>query len=131
MYDKIIQAVKTLATSYAAPYTSIDLGGLPENDGLALYLGPSSPDEEYLDRGSLNGIDVVLNGKHANQQKVLSALSNIHKSLTQLKTYPSGEGWEITNIRTTTAPNFIEQEASSGQWLYGSILEVQFYMKGV
>ncbi len=130
MYDKIIQAVKTLATSYAAPYTSIDLGAMPEDNGLAMYLGPGAPDEEYLNRSSLNSIDVVLNGKHSNQQTVLQALSNIHKALTQLKSYSSGEGWKITNIRTTTAPNYIGQE-DSGQWLYGSILEVQFYMKGV
>jgi hypothetical protein len=130
VYDLVIQAVKTLATLYAAPYTSIDLGSMPENDGLAMYLGPGSPDAEYFSKNSLNSFDVVLNGKHSNQQTVLKALSNIHVSLSQLRSYPSGEGWKILNIRSTTAPNFIEQEASSLQWLYGSILEVQFFMKG-
>jgi hypothetical protein len=132
VYDEIVDAVKTLAKAYAAPpYTTIPPGSLPQANGLAMYIGAGAPDEEYLDRGSTNIIDIVLNGKHSTEKTVLSALSNIHKNLSQLRTYPSGGGWEITNIRTGTAPNYIDREASSGQWLYGSILEVQFYVKGV
>jgi hypothetical protein len=83
-----------------------------------------------MNRGSRQSFFVALNGKHSNQQTVVTALSAIHKALTQLKNYPAGVGWEILSIETSATPNFIEQE-SSGQWLYGSILQVSFYMKGV
>jgi hypothetical protein len=128
MYGEIIQAVKTLATTYAAPYTKIELGAMPTENGLAMYLGAGAPDWDYLDRGSVNSISVVLNGKHSNQQTVVTALSAIHTALTRLKEYPAGAGWKILNIKTIAAPNYIDYES---QWLYGSILDVQFYLEGV
>ncbi len=131
MYDEILLAVKALALANASPFTMIAHGSIPTADSLAMYAGPGSPDEEYMDRGSLNSFNAVLNGKHSNRQTVATALSNIHTALTRRKEYPTGADWEITNIRTTTTPNYIEQETSTGQWIYGSVLEVQFYMKGV
>lgn len=131
MYGEILQAVKALATAYAAPYDTIVLGALPEDNGLAMYLAAGSPDSEYLDRGATISCDIALNGKHSNQQTVLTALSNIHVGLSQLKEYPSAEKWKISNIRSSTAPNFIEKESSTGQWLYASVLEITFYLKGV
>jgi hypothetical protein len=132
VFDEILIAVKNLASTYAVPYSmAIIHGSLPQENGLAMYAGPGGEDAAYLDRGGTYSIDLVLNGKHSNRQTVASALSNIHVKLSQLKSYPKGEGWEITNIRSGTAPNLIEQEASSNQWVYGSILEVTFEMKGV
>ena len=131
MLDVILEAVKTLAVPYAAPYTSIDLGSLPADDGVSLYIGSGSVPEEFMDRGKNYSISVVCNGKHTNQKTVLAALSNIHKGLTQKKVYTSGVGWEITNIDSYVLPNYVEREISSGQWLYGSILKVSFYLKGV
>lgn len=96
-----------------------------------MFLGSGGPDTEYLDRGAIIDIDIVLNGKHANQQTVVTALSIIHLALTQRKQYTNGVNWAIKNIRTTSTPNFIEQEASSKQWLYGSILEIKIEVKGV
>ena len=131
MYDEILLAVKALATAQASPYTSILHGAMPQADSLAMYAGPGGEDERYLDRGGTYSFPIVLNGKHLNRQTVVTAMSNIHKALTQRKEYPAGEGWEVTNIRTTTSPNFIEQESSTKQWLYGSVLDVEFYVKGV
>ena len=131
MYDEIFLAVKALATAQASPYTAIIHGAMPQTDGLAMYAGPGSEDEAYLDRGGTYSFDAVLNGKHSNRQTVVTAMSNIHMALARRNEYPKGEGWEITRIRTTTSPNFIEQESSTGQWLYGSVLEIEFYVKGV
>jgi hypothetical protein len=130
MYGEVLQAVRTLAISYATPYTTIDVGSMPVSNGLAMYLGPGAPDSSDLNRGSINSSFIALNGKDADQEKLVTALSAIHKALTQLKVYPAGADWEILNIKTSAAPNYIEQE-SSGQWLYGSILAVEFYLKGV
>lgn len=130
MYDDILSSVKTLASAYIAPFTSIGFGSIPTENGLAMYIGPGAPIESYLDRGSMNELSIVLNGKHSNQQSVLTALSNVHKGLTRLLSYPRTDDWQILNIETGSAPNYIDQE-SSGQWVYGSILKITFYAKGV
>jgi hypothetical protein len=128
MYGEILQAVKTLATFYASPYTKIELGAMPIDNGLAMYLGAGALEWDYLNRGSVNSISVALNGKHTDQQTVVTVLSTIHKSLTRLKEYPAGADWKILNIKTASAPNYIERD---GQWLYGSTLDIQFYLEGV
>ncbi|MFA5424451.1 MAG: hypothetical protein WC374_11410 [Phycisphaerae bacterium] len=130
MYGEVLQAVRTLAISYATPYTTIDVGSTPSANGLAMYLGAGAPDAEDMNRGSRNTIFITLNGKDADQQKIVTTLSAIHKALNRLKDFPAGADWEILNIKTSAAPGYIEQE-SSGQWLYGSILTVEFYLKGV
>ena len=131
MYGEILQAVKALALGPASPYTEIELGSMPPSDGLAMYLGPGASDGSYLNRSGTYNINIGLNGKHANQGTVVTALSNIHMSMSRLAAYPSGAQWHIFDIRTVSAPAYIEQEESSRQWLYGSILGIRFYVKGV
>ena len=130
MLDEILESVIALALPYASPYTAITSGALPETNGLTMYIGPGNPTTEYFSRGKDSRIVIVLNGKHSNQKTVLAAMANIHKGLSSRKSYASGAGWEITNISTSTFPNYIEREASSKQWLYGSILALDFYMRG-
>lgn len=128
--DEILEAVKNMALSAAAPYTKIDIGSMPAENGLTMYIGSGAPRQRFLDRAGLHEISVVLNGKHSTQQIVLGALSNIHEDLTRATVYPAGAGWEITDIETSSAPNYIEREESgSKQWLYGSILRVTYYQK--
>ena len=132
MYGQILQAVKTLAVSYATPYTAIDHGAMPEKNGLAIYPGPGYETERYFDRGGLYEMSIVLNGKHSNLQTLLTALSNIHQKLTLKTEYPESADWQILDIRTSSSPNYLDREQSdTRQWLYGSILAVKFYVKGV
>lgn len=131
MYDQILQAIKTLATSYAAPYTAIDHGALPAENGLAMYLGPGFSLQRHFDKGGMYEVVIAMNGKHKDLGVLLPALSNIHQGLSLLKSYPSGTGWEIIDIETATPPNYLDREASgTRQWLYGSLLRVSFYAKG-
>ena len=129
MYGEILQAVKTLATTYASPYTKIEVGTMPQNDGLAMQIGPGGEEWEYLNRASVHTMAIVLNGKNDDQQAVVTALSAIHRALTRLTDHPEGTNWEIISIKTTSSPGYINK--ASGQWLYGSILDVRFYSKGV
>ena len=131
MLDEIIESVSTMAVAYASPYTSVGIGPLPADNGVSVYIGSGSPSEEFMDRGKTYQIAVTCNGKHTNQHTVLQALSNIHKGLTQKLSYSSGTDWTIKNIETISVPNYVEHDISSGQWLYGSILRVTFYLKGV
>lgn len=130
MFDQILAAVKTLADSQTN--MAISHGAVPQNNGLAMYPGPGYTEERYLDRGGIYEIPIVLNGKHNSLQTLLSALSNIHWKLTTKKEYPKADDWQILSIETSTAPNYIDRENSDPkQWLYGSILSVKFYCKGV
>jgi hypothetical protein len=130
MFDEVLQAVRALAEEHASPYTAIDHGAMPAENGLAMYPGPGYLAERHFDRGGIYTVNVVLNGKHSNLGVMLPAMSNIHMRLTMLREYPSGEDWKILSIETATPPNLLGKE-DSGQWLYGSILSVQFYVKGV
>lgn len=132
MFDQVFAKVKELAESYAAPYTSIANGAMPTENGLAMYPGPGFPTESYLDRGAEYSASIVLNGKHSNLKTLLTALSSIHTGLTRMTDYPKTDDWQILSIETSTSPNYIgREESGSRQWLYGSILTVRFYIKGV
>ena len=132
MFDQVFAAVKQLAETHAAPYTAIANGSMPPEDGLAMFLGPGSPVESFFDRGATYDIRIVLNGKHSNLQTLLTALSNIHNGLVRTADYPKTDDWQILSIETATSPNYISREESmTRQWLYGSILSVRIYIKGV
>lgn len=131
MYGEIMQAVKLLALQHANPFTRIENGLVPLKNGVAIAIGPSSPDEKHLDRGGLHSLSLVLNGKHQDLSVISGALSNIHLSLTRLSSYPESAEWQIIDIESNPGPNFIEQEESTKQWLFGSVLTVKFYLKGV
>ncbi len=85
-----------------------------------------------FDHGGL-GIHVfVVNGKHQDAALLLRNLAAIHYELSQLnpEELPHTDRWEITSIRSYALPNFIEQEQSTRAWLYGSSLNVNYYMEG-
>jgi len=131
MYSEIFSAVKVLATSYAAPYTEIDNGSMPAENGLAMYPGPGLSKQRHFDKGGIYEIVIALNGKHQDLGILLRVLSNIHREISLRTEYPSGTDWEILNIETATPPNYLEREASgTRQWLYGSLLRVTFLAKG-
>lgn len=129
MYADLLNALITL-TSGLSIYSVIGIGSLPVDNGISMYLGAGATDQTFLDKGATYNIPVVINAKHSNQLMCLQALSSIHTHLSKLKDYPNTDDYQILNIQTTTSPNSIGQEANS-QYLYGSILEVSFYIKGV
>lgn len=131
MYGEIMQAVKDMALTYAMPYTAIENGAIPPKNGIAIAIGPSNPDERHFNRGGRYKINLILNAKHQNLETVSTVLSKIHIKLSQAKQYPKTQDWQIYSIESNPGPNFIEQESSTKQWLFGSVLEVSFYVKGV
>jgi len=133
LYYEILEAFRTLATSLSTPYTTIEHGIVPHDNGLSIYIG-LDPNEEndfeekgYLDGGGINSLAIVLKGKNSNLQTLLNAMSNIHTGM--LSKRPSGENWEVIKIGTVNPPNCIGLD-DSGQWLYSSIFRIKFYYKG-
>lgn len=128
MLDEILTALIAMAT-LAGPYSAIVIGSDPPVNGIAM-IADGAPQRVYRDIDTTWSLSVLLNGKNADQQTVLSTLSAIHQLMTVRKDFPSGDGWQIYSITTTSAPRLIGREQNS-QWIYGSSLTVKFYAKGL
>jgi len=131
VYKDMLDSVITLIDTNLSLYALVTIGSLPVINGIAAYIGAGAPTESHLDRGSINEIYVTVNAKHAAQDTALDALSDIQLYLTRLKAYPAGTDWQMLNIETGTVPNYIGTEDNGSQYLYGSILRIKFYVKGV
>jgi len=107
------------------------IGAMPEANGIALYCGAGGVNDEYFDRGKEHEIYVTVNAKNVDQSAALSTLETVHKQFTQLKAYPPGSDYSISNIATGTEPNYIGKDANNQQYLYGSVLKITFYQNGV
>ena len=74
-------------------------------------------------------MSAVLNCKNSDQELAADTLGKLHTFLNMRKDYPSADRFQITNIETTSAPVYLGREENN-QWLYGSSLEVKFYLRG-
>lgn len=102
------------------------IGALPPDESITLAISSGGADSTFLTKGMAYSLDVVLNGKSANQKKISDALNDIHQFLTQSKTYPITEDFQITDIQTDSTPNYIGREENS-KILYGSGLLIKFF----
>ena len=126
--NEVIEAV--IGTMNATePFAAVTRGALPTGVGITCEMGPSTPQEVYLDKNSYIPLDLALNGKHPNLQTLSDALNKIHSALTRATSYPSGESWEIVDISNYTLPQIIGREQNN-EWLMASALSVKFYQKG-
>lgn len=121
--NQAIEAVMGLIDGLSL-FSTIRRGALGTEDGLCCEIGPSSPDEVYLDKNKYTPIDLTINGKHNNLQTLSDAMNGIHENLTMLTSYPSGTDWHIVDISTMTEPQVIGRE-DEGQWLMASSLWVK------
>ncbi len=109
-------------------YAPILIGALPADNGICCTIAGGWPEATFIDKGMSYELSLVLNGKHQSQQVVSDTLNDIHQALTQTKTYPQTDAYQITNIETTASPSYIEREENK-QYLYGSSLKVRFYFR--
>ena len=124
---QVLEAVIEMAQD-TNPYANITIGPLPPNNGITMTISGGWPDSTFLTKGMAYELGLVLNGKHSNAQTVCDALNNIHQALTQTKTYPRTDTYQITNIETTSSPAYLGVEPNK-QILYGSGLRVKFFYK--
>jgi hypothetical protein len=129
LYDGILDYI-TSAIDGLSLYASTNIGALPDANGISVYLGPGATDRTFLDKGAEGFVYVVVNAKHTAQLTALQALDSIHDYLTKLKSYQITDDYQIINIETNSAPSYIGAEEHGG-FLYGSILKVTFFNKGV
>lgn len=121
--NQAVEAVAGLINAMGL-FANIYRGALGTGNGLCCEVGPTYPEAVYLDKNKYVPVDLTINGKHTDLQTLSEAMNKIHESLTMLRSYPSGTGWQIVDITTATEPQVIERE-SEGAWLMASSLYVK------
>ncbi len=111
------------------PFAAVTRGALPTGHGLTCEVGPTTPLTVHMDKNSVIPLDVTLNGKHPDLRVLSDTMNDIHSALTRARSYPSGEGWQIVDIRNDTLPQIIGREGNN-DWLMASSLSVTFYWRG-
>jgi len=109
-------------------FALITRGALGTGNGLVCEVGPSGPEEVYMDKNQYIILDFTINGKHANLQTLSDDMNRIHQELTMLHEYPSGDDWNIVDITTLTEPQIIGRE-DNNVWLMASALNVKIETK--
>ena len=104
-------------------FAKIERGALGTGNGLCCEIGPTSPDDIWLDKNKLIPVDLTINGKHSNLETLSDAMNKIHEQLTMMKSYPKDTSWAITDISTLTEPQVIGREADN-KWMMASALTV-------
>lgn len=126
--NEAIEAVIGLMND-TEPFAPVTRGALPTGIGLVCELGPSTPEEVYLDKNSYIPLDITLNGKHPDLQTLSETMNAIHSSLTRATEYPEGDGWKIVDITNYTLPQIVDRE-DNNEWLMASALSVKLYQRG-
>ena len=122
--EAVIQMINDLH-----PFAAVTRGALPTGYGLTCEVGPTTPLAVHMDKNSVIPLDVTLNGKHPDLRVLSDTMNDIHSALTRARSYPSGEGWQIVDIRNDTLPQIIGREGNN-EWLMASSLSVTFYWRG-
>lgn len=129
MYDEIIDKLIDMVQMFT-DYTVV-LGSNPTKESIAL-VGYGNPERIFRDKDTAVILNVTINGKSANQEKLLRDLTAIHRKLFLRKDYPQGDNWHIYSIETTASPRLIAiEEADRNKWLYGSSVKVKIYEQGM
>ena len=126
--DEAVLAVIEMM-NLSLPFAKVTRGALPSGNGITCEVGPSSPYERYMDKSLDLPLDLTINGKHKKLDVLSTNLNRLFYDLTMRKTYPSGEGWSITDITVDTMPQVIGRE-SDNSWLMAGSLSVKLYWRG-
>lgn len=109
-------------------FANITRGALGIDNGLSCEVSPSNAQEVYLDKNAYFTITLALNGKHNDLQTLSDTLNGIMDTLTRLKTYPTGNGFDIVDISNGIMPRVIGREQNN-QWLMACDLVIKIYRK--
>ena len=106
-------------------------GANPTLESIAVA-GFASTATTFKDLDTADVYNVTINGKSGDFEKMLEALSNIHKALTVRKDFPQGDTWQIYAITTVSSPRQVGiEEADRTKFIFGSSVNVKFYKKGM
>lgn len=109
-------------------FAQITRGALGIDNGLSCEIAPSVPEAVFYDKNAYIPLTLALNGKHSNLQTLSDAMNKICDSIPRLKSYTSGNGWEIVDITNGNLPRVIGRD-DKNQWLMACDLVVKLYRK--
>lgn len=109
-------------------FATMTRGALGTGNGLTCEIAPSNPEAAFLDKNTYIPLTVTINGKHTNLLTLTDTLNNIMDTLTRLKTYTSGTGWEIVDITNGIYPRVIGREENNA-WVMACEIVVKLYRK--
>ena len=109
-------------------FATMTRGALGTANGLVCEIAPSNAESVFLDKNAYSPITVTINGKHTNLLTLTDTLNNIMDTLTRLKTYTSGTGWEIVDITNGIYPRVIGRE-NNNAWVMACEIVVKLYRK--
>ena len=109
-------------------YSPILRGALGIGNSLSCEVAPSATEAVFYDKGTYTPILLALNGKHDNLNVLTDTMNNIMDTLTQMKTYPSGSGWEIVDITNGNFPRVIGRE-DNNSWVMACDIFIKLYRK--
>ena len=121
--NEAVESVMGLIDSLGL-FADITRGAMGTGEYLACEVGPSSPDEIYLDKNQYIPLDLTINGKHPSLDTLSEAMNQIHEDLTMRKSYPNGDNWQIVDILTMTEPQVIGREPDN-LWMMASALSIK------
>lgn len=125
--NEAVEAVISMIDSLGL-FSEIRRGALGTGPDLCCEIGPSYPDEVYLDKAIYLPVDLTINGKHSDLETLSNALNTIHHSLTSAKEYSYGTGWKIVDITNSSMPQIVGRE-DDNSWMMASGLMVKVYIE--
>lgn len=127
-----MKLIRRIAMYKCEPFSTIHLGSLPIEEALIMDLATSTPVQQFMDRTSDNEVLVRFNGKSADRDKVLTAMNNVHRYLTQEMLIPIREpGICLYYVETAVHPTFSKRELSEPkQFVYTSTLRMKMTLEG-
>ena len=125
--NEAVEAVMDMIDSLGL-FSEIRRGALGTGAELCCEVGPSFPDNLYLDKAVYLPIDLTINGKHSDLETLSNAMNTIHHSLTSAKEYSTGTDWRITDITNGSMPQIVGRE-DDNSWMMASSLMVKVYIE--
>lgn len=116
----IVDLIDSLPELYARPV----IGSTPPEYGISFAYAGGNRDK-YMHTAEQSGKALLsVSAKHKYQGAALSVLTQIHDALCGMDKV--ADAYRICDIRTASAPACAGQE-ESGQWVYTSSLEVDYF----
>lgn len=94
---------------------------LPKDGGFSAEIAAGGESKNFLDRGSLQVMPILILGKKDDQQQLMDTLFEVCNRLSKMKTFPP----PIADISVGNSPARVGRE-DSGKWIWSCVLNVHF-----
>lgn len=108
-------------------FLGIPVGQLDTGNSTAMELAPSSAGIRDLTGATDGTLSLLILSKHTDQAACIQALDTAVRRLTQTRTLPAGDCWQMYAADTSTQTNYIAKDGD--YWIYSCIIFVRFISK--